>query len=79
MPVPTDATLRVPEGFTVTVYAKGLRQPRWMTLTPEGDVLVVESRANRLLRLRVRVVENKGGSSLASVTTSPAASSRGSG
>lgn len=52
IPVPADATLRVPEGFTVNVYAEKLDTPRWMTLTPEGDVLVVESRANRILRLR---------------------------
>lgn len=52
VPVPADATLRVPEGFTVNVYAEGLQEPRWMTLTPEGDVLVVESRANRIHRLR---------------------------
>ncbi len=52
VPVPEGATLRVPEGFSVNLYADGLQQPRWMTLTPEGDVLVVESRANRIHRLR---------------------------
>ncbi|WP_241758871.1 PQQ-dependent sugar dehydrogenase [Pyxidicoccus parkwayensis] len=52
IPVPADATLRVPEGFSVNLYAADLDQPRWMTLTPEGDVLVVESRNNRIHRLR---------------------------
>ncbi len=52
VPAPADATLRVPEGFTVTLYAEGLQRARWMTLTPEGDVLAVESRANRIVRLR---------------------------
>jgi glucose/arabinose dehydrogenase len=52
LPVPKDPVLRVPEGFAVNVYAEGLKAPRWMTLTPEGDVLVVESRENRVFRLR---------------------------
>ena len=29
-----------PDGFTVTVYASGFENPRWMYLTPNGDVLV---------------------------------------
>jgi len=52
IPPPPDAVLRVPEGFAVNVYAEKLDAPRWMALSPEGDVLVVESRANRILRLR---------------------------
>jgi glucose/arabinose dehydrogenase len=52
VPAPSEATLRVPEGFTVMLYADGLQRARWMTLTPEGDVLAVESRANRIIRLR---------------------------
>lgn len=50
--VPAEPTLRVPEGFTVNLYADNLQKPRWMALTPEGDVLVVESRANRIYRLK---------------------------
>ncbi|MFP2961533.1 PQQ-dependent sugar dehydrogenase [Myxococcus sp. 1LA] len=49
---PPGATLRAPEGFAVNVYADKLEEPRWMTLTPEGDVLVVESRSQRIQRLR---------------------------
>ncbi|GHH01248.1 sorbosone dehydrogenase [Comamonas sp. KCTC 72670] len=52
VPPPANATLRVPRGFAVNVYADALKEPRWMALSPEGDVLVVESRANRIQRLR---------------------------
>jgi glucose/arabinose dehydrogenase len=52
--VPDDATLRVPEGFRVQVFASDLEAPRWLALTPEGDVLVAESRADRITRLSDR-------------------------
>lgn len=52
IPVPDHPVLSVPEGFAVNVFAEGLDRPRWLTLTPEGDVLVVESRNNRIHRLR---------------------------
>jgi glucose/arabinose dehydrogenase len=35
-----------PEGFTVTKYADGFENPRWMYVTPNGDVLVAESNSN---------------------------------
>lgn len=49
--VPADPVLFVPEGFRVNVFADGLDQPRWLALTPEGDVLVTETRENRIRRL----------------------------
>lgn len=49
---PSPAVLRAPAGFTVTAWADGLEKPRWLALTPEGDVLVTETRANRIRRLR---------------------------
>jgi len=48
---PEDATLNVPAGFTVNVFASGLDRPRWLALTPDGDVLVTETRENRIRRL----------------------------
>lgn len=48
---PADASLNVPAGFTVNVFAEGLQQPRWLALTPDGDVLVTETRENRIQRL----------------------------
>ena len=52
IPIPQNPTLRVPQGFTVNVYAEGLDAPRWLALTPSGDVLVTETRENRIRLLR---------------------------
>lgn len=46
--VPANPTLNVPAGFTVNVFAEGLDAPRWLALTPTGDVLVTETRQNRI-------------------------------
>lgn len=32
-----------PDGFTVSLYADGLQNPRWTYVTPNGDVLVAEA------------------------------------
>ena len=50
--VPEDPVLRVPAGFAVQVWADGLESPRWLALAPDGAVLLVESRENRIKRLR---------------------------
>lgn len=52
VPIPRNPTLRVPKGFTVNVYASALDAPRWLALTPSGDVLVTETRQNRIRLLR---------------------------
>ncbi|MES2730564.1 MAG: sorbosone dehydrogenase family protein [Bacteroidota bacterium] len=41
-----DAKPKAPDGFTVTKYAEGFDNPRWMYVTPNGDVLVAESNSN---------------------------------
>ncbi|QLE56585.1 sorbosone dehydrogenase family protein [Nostoc sp. TCL26-01] len=50
--IPQKPVLRVPSGFTVNVFAEGLDAPRWLALTPSGDVLVTETRQNRIRLLR---------------------------
>jgi glucose/arabinose dehydrogenase len=50
--IPDNPTLRVPAGFTVNVYAENLDRPRWLALTPSGDVLVTETRQNQIRLLR---------------------------
>ncbi|BAZ70440.1 MAG: sorbosone dehydrogenase family protein [Pelatocladus maniniholoensis HA4357-MV3] len=50
--IPANPTLRVPPGFTVNVFAQDLDAPRWLALTPNGDVLVTETRQNRIRLLR---------------------------
>ncbi|MCP6757245.1 MAG: sorbosone dehydrogenase family protein [Fischerella sp. CENA71] len=50
--IPANPTLRVPPGFKVNVFAQDLDAPRWLALTPNGDVLVTETRQNRIRLLR---------------------------
>lgn len=52
IPIPAKPTLKVPTGFVVSVFAEGLDRPRWLALTPTGDVLVTETRQNRIQLLR---------------------------
>ena len=39
IPPPQSPILRVPAGFVVNVFADNLDAPRWLALTPTGDVL----------------------------------------
>jgi glucose/arabinose dehydrogenase len=49
---PTEAQPKVPPGFKIELYASGFRDPRFLLSAPNGDVFVVESRANQLKVLR---------------------------
>ncbi len=49
---PSGAMPRVPDGFAVSELAIGLEGPRMVRVAPNGDVFVVESRANRVRLLR---------------------------
>jgi glucose/arabinose dehydrogenase len=49
---PADAQPEVPPGFKIELYAIGFRDPRFLLSAPNGDVFVVESRANRVKVLR---------------------------
>ena len=48
IPVPDNPVLNVPAGFSVNVFADNLPSVRWMTLTPDGDVLAVQSKQNKI-------------------------------
>ena len=52
IPVPDNPVLQVPPGFEVNVFADNLPSVRWMTLTPEGDVLAVQSRQDKVVLLQ---------------------------
>ncbi|MES2906200.1 MAG: PQQ-dependent sugar dehydrogenase, partial [Pseudomonadota bacterium] len=43
-------TLNAPQGFKISMIAKNLQKPRWLALTPDGDLLVTETYENRILR-----------------------------
>lgn len=52
IPIPNNPVLNVPPGFKVNIFAENLDNPRWLALTPEGDVLVTETKQNRIRLLR---------------------------
>jgi glucose/arabinose dehydrogenase len=52
LPIPESPTLKVPPGFEVNVFAQGLNAPRWLALTPTGEILVTETKENRITLLR---------------------------
>jgi len=52
VPRPAKAWPRAPAGFTVTLYAQGLRDPRLLRVSPAGDVFVSESRPGVITLLR---------------------------
>ena len=49
---PADAQSQVAPGFKIELYASGFRNPRFLLTAPNGDIFVVESRANRIKVLR---------------------------
>jgi glucose/arabinose dehydrogenase len=52
IPVPDRPTLQVPAGFKVNVFANNLPDVRWMTVTPDGDVLAVQSKQDKITLLQ---------------------------
>jgi glucose/arabinose dehydrogenase len=49
---PANAQPKVPSGFKIELYASGFRDPRFLLSAPNGDVFVVESRADQIKVLR---------------------------
>src|SRR5437762_11896890 len=49
---PADAQPKVPPGFKIELYAEGFRDPRFLLTATNGDIFVVESRANQIKVLR---------------------------
>jgi glucose/arabinose dehydrogenase len=45
---------RAPQGFTVSVFASGFRQPRWLAVAPNGDVFVADSSRGEIVVLHQR-------------------------
>jgi len=48
---PDGVLPHVPAGFSVSLYAAGLTNPRWMALAPNGDVFLAEPSAGRITLL----------------------------
>ena len=49
---PANATLSVPPGFTVKLFAKGLQNPRLTRTAPNGDIFIAETGRNRIRVMR---------------------------
>src|SRR6266852_59050 len=49
----------VPPGFRVTVFAANFKQPRWLTLAPNGDIFLADTGAGEIVVLRDP--QNRGG------------------
>ena len=56
---PADAQPKVPPGFKAELYASGFRDPRFLLTAPNGDIFVVESRANQIKVLRATNGDSK--------------------
>ncbi len=52
VPRPPGTLPQAPKGFTVSVFASGLANPRWMALAPNGDVFLAEPSAGKITLLR---------------------------
>jgi glucose/arabinose dehydrogenase len=70
--IPANPVLQVPQGFTVNVFAENLSRPRWLALTPTGDVLVTETRQNR-----IRLLSDRNGDGTAEVNRTFATAANG--
>jgi len=49
---PTGMLPQAPKGFSVSVFASGLSNPRWMALAPNGDVFLAEPKDGKITLLR---------------------------
>src|SRR5207248_10128597 len=49
---PADAQPKVLPGFIIELYATGFRAPRFLRGAPDGDIVGVERRANKIRALR---------------------------
>jgi glucose/arabinose dehydrogenase len=52
VPRPAGALPQVPKGFTVSAFATGLSNPRWLAVAPNGDVFLAEPNAGKITLLR---------------------------
>src|SRR3954468_9374752 len=52
VPQPPGTQLKVPAGFTVSLFADNLQGPRTMIYAPNGDLFVAQSRAGSIVVLR---------------------------
>ena len=54
VPKPEGASLTVPDGFTVALFAQGFKRPRWVEQAPDGAIFVSDSTVGAVYRLAGR-------------------------
>jgi len=59
---PPNFRPEVPPGFRVSIFATGLVGPRWLAVSPNGDVFVAESAAGQVLVLHALSAQGNAGS-----------------
>ncbi len=52
VPPPPGFVPSVPPGFKVSVFARGLEDPRWLAVSPDGDVFVADPQAGKIIVLQ---------------------------
>ncbi len=52
VPKPADANVKLPPGFTFSVFATGTTGARKMLLAPNGDIFLSETQANKVVVMR---------------------------
>ncbi|MEP6753894.1 MAG: sorbosone dehydrogenase family protein [Chthonomonadales bacterium] len=52
VPQPAGVSLKLPPGFKAEVFAENMKNARWLTVAPNGDVFVAECNQNRITVLR---------------------------
>jgi len=52
VPQPADAKVKLPPGFTFSVFATGTTGARKMLLAPNGDIFLSETQANKIVLMR---------------------------
>ena len=61
IPKPAEAQLKVPDGFTIELFAEGFEQARYMTLGPGNEILMSDSKGGTVYLLkpsRKKLIEN---------------------
>ncbi len=52
VPKPADASVKLPPGFTISVFATGTTGARKMLLAPNGDIFLSETNASKIVIMR---------------------------
>lgn len=52
LPAPAGFLPKAPSGFQVSVFASGFDEPRWLAVSPAGDIFLADSHAGKVYVLR---------------------------